>query len=219
MVATLGTLVVTPPTTAVQNAPNTTAAATAAATSASKTATNTTSAATTTTASTSSASSTSASTAPNKVLIIWQKSTISSACQTALATVESGVHIWSPTIDGQKLDAPTFANASYGCLILWAGDPSSSTAAADVHTWVTNNRTYLKANPNIVCYVVPTKIFSVAGLKSVYEDFATAIKALPKWSDDLHNLLLNFEAQFPTSEVSTITALLQKVYSFFTKNA
>ncbi len=152
-----------------------------------------------------------------KVLIIWQKSKISPACRKALATINAGVHIWDPVIDGQKLDAQAFVNASYDCLILWAGNPNVKTSAADVHTWVSNNRAFIKTS-DITSYVIPTKIFSLAGIKSVYEDFAVAIKALPKHAADLGALLVKLEAKFPESEVSLLKGLVEKALSFFTKN-
>lgn len=151
-----------------------------------------------------------------KIIIIYQKSTISQNVQKALSTIAGGVHIWSPTIDGQKLDAPAFAAATYSCLILHSGDPNSKTAAADVHTWVANNRAYIKST-GMVLYVVPTKIFSFAGLKSVYADLGTTIKAIPKWAENLEHLLLNLEDQFPASEHSVIRALINKIIGFITK--
>lgn len=151
-----------------------------------------------------------------KVIIIWQKSSISENCQKALATIKGGVHIWNPIIDGQKLDVDTFAVASYNVLILWAGDPASKTAAAEVHTWFVNNRKDIKAR-GILTYVIPKKFFSFAGLKSVYEDTATALKALPKWHPDLHQLLLNLEEKFPESEIGHLKALLVKLVSLVTK--
>lgn len=152
-----------------------------------------------------------------KVIIIWQKSTISSACKKALATIEGGVHVWDPLVDGQKLDAEVFVKASYDCLILWSGDTAIKTAAADVHTWLSKNRAYIKTNA-ITTYVIPSKLFSLAGIHSVYEDFAIAIKALPKWSEDLGSLLIKFEAQFPTGEVSVVMGLINKAIHFFSKN-
>lgn len=151
-----------------------------------------------------------------KVIVVWQKSTISAACKQALATISGGVHIWDPTIDGTKFDATAFSASSWSCLILWAGDPSSKTAAADVHTWYVANRTYIKST-NFQVYVIPKKLFSLAGLKSVYEDTATALKALPKWHPDLHQLLLNFEQQFPTSEFSLLKGLWNKIVAAVTK--
>lgn len=147
-----------------------------------------------------------------KIIIIWQKSTISDSCKQALSTIASGVHIWDPKVDGAKLDAETFAQASYGCLVLWAGDPSYKTAAQDVHSWFTNNRSYIKKT-NFTVYVIPKKLFSFAGLKSVYEDCATAIKSLPKWHSNLEHLLLNFEEQFPTAEYGFLRALFNKLIS------
>lgn len=151
----------------------------------------------------------------NKIIIIWQKSAISAACKQALATVTGGVHIWDPTIDGSKYDGPTFAASSTACLILWAGDPSSKTAATDVHSWYTANRAYIKST-GFTVYVIPKKFFSLAGLKSVYEDSAVAIKALPKWHPDLQSLLTNFEAKFPSSEFGYLTALYNKLLSIIT---
>lgn len=151
-----------------------------------------------------------------KIVIIYQKSTISKRVQQALSTIAGGVHIWNPTIDGQKLDAATFATSTYSCLILHSGDTTSKTAAEDVHTWVANNRAYIKST-GMVLYVVPTKIFSLAGLKSVYADLGTTIKAIPKWADDLHHLLLNLEDQFPAGEHSVFKALINKIIGFVTK--
>jgi hypothetical protein len=151
-----------------------------------------------------------------QIIIIWQKSKISDNCKAALATITSGVHIWDPVIDGSKLDAKTFANASYNCLILWAGDKSSKTAAADVHQWYTDNRDYIKST-NFTVYVIPKKLFSFAGIKSVYEDAATAMKALPKWHPNLEQLLLKFEEKFPESEVTFLKGLFYKILSLVTK--
>lgn len=163
-------------------------------------------------------SSSSAATADNsrKVIIIWQKSTISDNAKTALGTVTGGVHIYDPQIDGAKFDAAAFAASSWSCLVLWAGNPASKTAASDVHDWLVANRQYVKQTKFVV-YVIPKKFFSLLGLKSVYEDFATAIKALPKWHPDLHKLLLAFEEQFPESEHSTLYALYSKIVSLITK--
>lgn len=151
----------------------------------------------------------------NKVIIIWQKSSISDACKNALATIEGGVHIYDPLID-TTLDAPAFSKSTQNCLVLWAGNPTTKTAASDVHTWYTANRAYIKQTQFQV-YVIPTKFFSLLGLESVYTDCATAIKALPKWSSNLHKLLLQYEAKFPTSEYSVIEAIFNKVKSLVTK--
>lgn len=151
-----------------------------------------------------------------KVIIVWQKSTISDSCKKALGTVTGGVHIYDPQIDGAKFDAAAFAASSWSCLVLWAGNPASKTAAADVHDWLVANRPYIKQTKFIV-YVIPKKFFSFLGLQSVYEDFATAIKALPKWHPDLHKLLLNFEEQFPEAEHSALYAIYQKLVSLITK--
>ncbi len=152
-----------------------------------------------------------------KVLIIWQKSTISKACKQAMATIEGGVHIWDPVIDGQKLDGSAFEAASYDCLILWAGNTKQKNAAEEVHNWVTKNRAFIKAN-GIKSYVIPTKIFSLAGIESVYEDFAISLKSLPKWSDNLGNLLVKMENKFPESEVSLLSGLFSKLLTLFSKN-
>lgn len=151
-----------------------------------------------------------------KVIIIWQKSTISDACKTALGTITGGVHIYDPQIDGVKFDAAAFAASSWSCLVLWAGNPASKTAASDVHDWLVANRAYVKQTQFVV-YVIPKKFFSLLGLKSVYEDFATAIKSLPKWHPDLHRLLLAFEERFPESEHSALYAVYQKIVSLITK--
>lgn len=153
-----------------------------------------------------------------KVVIVWQKSTISAACKQALATITSGVHIWSPTIDGQKLDATAFATASYQVLILWAGDPTDKTAAESVHQWIANNRKYIQST-GMVLYIIPSKLFSLCGIESVYADLGQTVKALPKWAPNLHTLLVNFEAKFPPAEVSFLRGLLQKLAALVTKKS
>lgn len=150
------------------------------------------------------------------IIIIWQKSTISDNSRKALGTIGSGVHIWDPLVDGYKLDAQTFAKASFNCLVLWSGNPGSKTAADDVHTWYTQNRQYIK-DTGFTVFVVKKRLFSWAGLKSVYEEVATSLKKLPKWGDDLEKLLLNLEEEFPASENTLLSALIQKAIEFFQK--
>lgn len=150
-----------------------------------------------------------------KIIIIYQKSSISSAVKKALSTCPNNVHFWDPIVDA-SLDAPAFAQASYNILILWAGDPNNKNAATAVHTWYTNNRAYIKQT-GIVGFVIPKKLFSAAGLKSVYEDAFQALKAIPKWAPNLEHLLLNFEEEFPSSEYSIIKALFNKFISAITK--
>lgn len=152
-----------------------------------------------------------------QIIIIWQKSKISDKCRKALGTIGSGVHIWDPLVDGEKLDAKAFAKATYNCLVLWSGNPDSKTAAQDVHKWYGDNRQYIK-DTGFTVYVVKRRIFSWAGLKSVYEEVATALKALPKWGNDLESLLLNLETEFPAAENSVVKALFHKALEFFTKN-
>lgn len=152
-----------------------------------------------------------------QIIIIWQKTKISEKCKKALATIGTGVHIWDPKIDGSKLDAPTFAKATYNCLILWSGDSSNKTAAQEVHKWYTENRGYIKET-GFTVFVVKRRLFSWAGLKSVYEEIATSLKKLPKYGDDLEKLLLNLEDEFPSSENSVAKAIVQKLIDFFTKN-
>lgn len=156
----------------------------------------------------------------NKIIILYQKSKISNAVQEALSTIASGhVHIYNSKIDGPKFDVQSFVDSSYTVLILWAGQSVSEAGAC--HNWIIANKNAMKSS-GITFFLVPSQWFSRLGIKSVYADLGVVIKSVPKYAPKLgktlDRLLLEFEEEFPPSEVSLIKGIGLKVWSLLKKS-